>query len=134
MDLGPAGELLRAIDSADDLVHNARIVPLTDQARVPRADLDRAVTRVRNAAAAEGIESDEAFGPVLDRLSQITSDAPAIPLTGDVRCEREEIYDTLDQLRERVPESLKQARWAWIEAGGVVPPGSTEIEIPINED
>ena len=33
------------------------------------------------------------------------------PLTDQVRIDREEIYDILDQMRATIPEEIKQARW-----------------------
>jgi hypothetical protein len=127
--LGPAGELLRAIDAADDLIHNARPVPLTDQVRIKRSDVDDAVTRVRNAAAAENLEFDVEFGPALNRFTRIPSEAAAIPLTDQIRYDREQIYDALDELRARIPQAVKEARWEWKEAGGTVPPGTDEITL-----
>ena len=34
-----------------------------------------------------------------------------MPLTDQVRIDREEIYDILDQMRATIPEEIKQARW-----------------------
>jgi vacuolar-type H+-ATPase subunit H len=34
-----------------------------------------------------------------------------MPLTDQVRVDREEIYDLLDQMRATIPEEIKQARW-----------------------
>jgi F0F1-type ATP synthase membrane subunit b/b' len=34
-----------------------------------------------------------------------------VPLTDQVRVDREEIYDLLDQMRATIPEEIKQARW-----------------------
>ena len=37
--------------------------------------------------------------------------AKAVPLTDQVRIDREEIYEILDQMRATIPEEIKQARW-----------------------
>jgi cell division septum initiation protein DivIVA len=37
--------------------------------------------------------------------------ARTVPLTDQVRIDREEIYDILDQMRATIPEEIKQARW-----------------------
>jgi len=37
--------------------------------------------------------------------------AKAVPLTGQVRIDGEEIYDILDQMRATIPEEIRQARW-----------------------
>src|SRR5918992_4049309 len=34
-----------------------------------------------------------------------------VPLTDQVRVDKEEIYDLLDQMRATIPEEIKQARW-----------------------
>ena len=34
-----------------------------------------------------------------------------MPLTDQVRVDKEEIYDILDQMRATIPEEIKQARW-----------------------
>ena len=47
----PGGELLVAIDSFDDLIHNAMPVPLTDQVRLRRDELDAAAQTLRDAIA-----------------------------------------------------------------------------------
>jgi hypothetical protein len=131
---GPAGELLRAIDLADDLAHNARSFPLTAEARISKTELEKAVARIREAAIGEGVESDEGFRSGLDRLVRLASGASAVPLTDEVRVDREEMCDTLDLLRAEIPQRLKEARWEWKQAGGVDPPSSFEIEIRLNDD
>jgi hypothetical protein len=45
------GDVLAAIDSFDDLIHNARPVPLTDDVRAPREELDAAAGTLRDAIA-----------------------------------------------------------------------------------
>ena len=47
----PGDELLVAIDTFDDLIHNAAPVPLTDQVRAKRGELDAAAGRLRDAIA-----------------------------------------------------------------------------------
>ena len=129
MESGPGSEVLQAIDSADDFVHNARRVPWTDQARLRRADLDNAVSRIERGADAAGIEASGAFANALARLKRIAADARPIPLTSDVRCDRETFVDLLDELRDSFPKWLLEAREHWKQAGGVDPPGTAEISI-----
>ena len=38
-------------------------------------------------------------------------EAKAVPLTDQVRIDREEIWEILDQMRATIPEEIKQARW-----------------------
>src|SRR5437667_178758 len=48
---------------------------------------------------------------LIDKLDDIVHNAKAVPLTDQVRIDREEIYDILDQMRATIPEEIKQARW-----------------------
>lgn len=48
---------------------------------------------------------------LIDKLDDLIHNARAVPLTDQVRVDREEVYDLLDQMRAIVPEELKQARW-----------------------
>jgi hypothetical protein len=47
---------------------------------------------------------------LVDKLDDLIHNAKVVPLTGQVRVEREEIYKILDQLRVAIPEEIKQAR------------------------
>ena len=47
---------------------------------------------------------------LLDRLDDLVYNAKAIPLTGQVRVDRSELEDIIDQLRATIPEEIKQAR------------------------
>lgn len=48
---------------------------------------------------------------LIDKLDDLIHNAKQIPLTENVRVDREEIYDLLDQMRATIPEEIKQARW-----------------------
>ena len=48
---------------------------------------------------------------LIDRLDDLVHNAKAVPLTDQVRIDREEIYEILDQMRATIPEEIKQARW-----------------------
>src|SRR5919199_1094148 len=48
---------------------------------------------------------------LIDKLDDIVHNAKAVPLTDQVRIDRDEIYDILDQMRATIPEEIKQARW-----------------------
>jgi hypothetical protein len=47
---------------------------------------------------------------LLDRLDDLLSNAKAIPFTGQVRVDRAEMEDIIDQMRATIPEEIKQAR------------------------
>ena len=48
---------------------------------------------------------------LIDKLDDTVHNAKPVPLTDQVRVDREEIYDLLDQMRATIPEEIKQARW-----------------------
>ncbi len=48
---------------------------------------------------------------LIDKLDDMIHNARPVPLTDQVRVDREEIYDLLDQMRATIPEEIKQARW-----------------------
>jgi hypothetical protein len=48
---------------------------------------------------------------IIDKLDDLVHDAKQLRLRGQVRVNREEIYDILDQMRATIPEDVKQARW-----------------------
>ena len=48
---------------------------------------------------------------LIDKLDDLVHNARTVPLTDQVRIDREEIYDILDQMRATIPEEIKQARW-----------------------
>src|SRR6187549_3754113 len=48
---------------------------------------------------------------LIDKLDDVVHNARPVPLTDQVRVDREEIYDLLDQMRSTIPEEVKQARW-----------------------
>src|ERR1044072_3678683 len=48
---------------------------------------------------------------LIDKLDDLVHNAKTVPLTDQVRADKEEIYDLLDQMRATIPEEIKQARW-----------------------
>ena len=48
---------------------------------------------------------------LIDKLDDLVHNAKQVPLTDQVRVDKEEIYDILDQMRATIPEEIKQARW-----------------------
>ena len=48
---------------------------------------------------------------LIDKLDDVVHNARTVPLTDQVRIDREEIYDILDQMRATIPEEIEQARW-----------------------
>ena len=48
---------------------------------------------------------------LIDKLDDLVHHAKKSPFGDDVRVNREEIYDLLDQMRATLPGEIKQARW-----------------------
>ncbi len=48
---------------------------------------------------------------LIDKLDDLVHNARAVPLTDQVRIDREAVYEILDQMRATIPEEIKQARW-----------------------
>ena len=48
---------------------------------------------------------------LIDRLDDLLHNAKAVPLTNQVRIDRDEIFGILDEMRATIPEEVKQARW-----------------------
>ena len=47
---------------------------------------------------------------LIDKLDDLVRNAKQVPLRGEVRVDKEELSDLLDQLRVAFPEELKEAR------------------------
>ena len=48
---------------------------------------------------------------LIERLDELVQNAKAVPLTEQVRLDRDEIFALLDQMRATIPDEVKQARW-----------------------
>jgi len=48
---------------------------------------------------------------LIDKLDDLVHNAKAVPLTDQVRIDRDSIYELLDEMRSTIPEEVKQARW-----------------------
>jgi cell division septum initiation protein DivIVA len=56
-----------------------------------------------------------------------------VPLTDEVRVDKEEIYDLLDQMRATIPEEIKQARWIVKERQEMLAEAKREAERIVQE-
>src|ERR671910_225610 len=70
---------------------------------------------------------------LIDKLDDLVHNAKAVPLTDQVRIDREEIYDILDQMRATIPEEIKQARWIVKERQEMLAEAKREAERIIRE-
>ncbi len=92
---------LVAIDTLDDLVHNAPGVPLTDEVRIDRDELQRALDTLL-AELPEELNGRPDVDAHL-RLAEVVRNAKPVPLTGQVRVDKDAVYELLDRLRADVP-------------------------------
>ena len=53
---------------------------------------------------------------LIDKLDDLVHNAKQVPLTDQVRVDKEEIYDILNQMRATIQDEIKQARWIVKEA------------------
>ena len=70
---------------------------------------------------------------LIDKLDDLVHNAKAVPITDQVRINREEIYDILDQMRATIPEEIKQARWIVKERQEMLAEAKRESERIIRE-
>jgi vacuolar-type H+-ATPase subunit H len=70
---------------------------------------------------------------LIDKLDDLVHNAKAVPLTDQVRIDREEIYEILDQMRATIPEEIKQARWIVKERQEMLAEAKREAERIVRE-
>ena len=70
---------------------------------------------------------------LIDKLDDLVHNAKQVPLTDQVRVDKEEIYDILDQMRATIPEEIKQARWIVKERQEMLAEAKREAERIIRE-
>src|SRR5687768_17953118 len=70
---------------------------------------------------------------LIDKLDDTIHNAKPVPLTDQVRVDKEEVYDILDQMRATIPEEIKQARWIVKERQEMLAEAKRESERIIKE-
>src|ERR1700739_2147560 len=70
---------------------------------------------------------------LIDKLDDLVHNAKPVPLTDQVRGDKEEIYDILDQMRATIPEEIKQARWIVKERQEMLAEAKREAERIVKE-
>ena len=70
---------------------------------------------------------------LIDKLDDLVHNAKPVPLTDQVRLDKEEIYDILDQMRATIPEEIKQARWIVKERQEMLAEAKREAERIVKE-
>ena len=101
----PGAAALVAISELDELVHNARIVPLTDQVRLERAEFETRIAALREQVANNG----RALA-VVERLETVVADAKPVPMTDQIRVLKTRLYDLLGELRVIARDDLRASQ------------------------
>jgi F0F1-type ATP synthase membrane subunit b/b' len=70
---------------------------------------------------------------LIDKLDDLVHNAKQVPLTDQVRVDKEEIYDLLDQMRATIPDEIKQARWIVKERQEMLAEAKREAERIVKE-
>src|ERR1700737_1009806 len=70
---------------------------------------------------------------LIEKPDDPVHNAKRVPLTDQVRVDKEEIYDLLDQMRATIPEEIKQARWIVKERQEMLAEAKREAEGIIRE-
>ncbi|MEW6582059.1 MAG: ATPase [Actinomycetota bacterium] len=70
---------------------------------------------------------------LIDKLDDLIHNARPVPLTDQVRIDREAIYELLDEMRSTIPEEVKQARWIVKERQEMLAEAKREAERIITE-
>src|ERR687887_2206839 len=65
---------------------------------------------------------------LIDKLDDTIHNAKPVPLTDQVRVDKEEVYDILDQMRATIPEEIKQARWIVKERQDMLAEAKREVD------
>lgn len=101
-------DVLVAIDAVDDLLHNARVVPLSDEVRVDPEELGGLIQRMRSSLREQLADPEPSRSwAQVDRLQAELRAARKMPMSNHVRVDRERMYDILDWLRAVVLADLR---------------------------
>jgi hypothetical protein len=70
---------------------------------------------------------------LIDKLDDLVRNAKHVPLSSEVRVDKEKLDDLLDQLRSTIPEEIKQARWIVKERDEMLAAAGREAERILGE-
>ena len=93
--MDPAG----LIASFEEQLRAAKPVPLTNQVRLDKNQMDTTLNEMRTGFSRAGLTRAL---PLVDKLGDQLENARPIPLTNEVRVDKEEVHDILDQVRASV--------------------------------
>jgi len=70
---------------------------------------------------------------LIDKLDEMVQNAKSVPMTDQVRIDREEIWEIIDLMRSTIPEEIKQARWIVKERQEMLAEAKREAERIVKE-
>jgi vacuolar-type H+-ATPase subunit H len=70
---------------------------------------------------------------LIDRLHDLVHDAKHVPLSSEVRVDKEKLSDLLNELRATIPEEIKEARWIVKERQEILAAAEREAERILGE-
>jgi cell division septum initiation protein DivIVA len=70
---------------------------------------------------------------LIDKLDELVLNARGVPMSNQVRLDRDEIEEIIDQMRATIPEEIKQARWIVKERQEMLAEAKREAERLIQE-
>ena len=70
---------------------------------------------------------------LIDKLDALVRSAKQVPLRSEVRVDKEELSDLLDELRKTIPEELEEARWIVKERDEMLAAAEREAERILGE-
>ena len=70
---------------------------------------------------------------LIDELRGLVHGAKQVPLRDEVRVDKKNLYDLLDQMRSTIPEEIKQARWIVKEREEILAEAKREAERTVVE-
>ena len=65
---------------------------------------------------------------LIDKLDELVRNAKHVPLSSEVRVDKEKLADLLNQMRATIPEELKEARWIVRERAEMLAAAEREAE------
>jgi uncharacterized protein YnzC (UPF0291/DUF896 family) len=70
---------------------------------------------------------------LIDRLDELVRNAKHVPLSGEVRVDKEKLSELLDEMRATIPEEIKEARWIAKERQEMLAAAEREAERILDE-
>ena len=70
---------------------------------------------------------------LIDKLDELVRNAKHVPLSREVRVDKEELSDLIDEMRATIPEEIKEARWIVKERQELLAAAEREAERILSE-